>query len=79
MALFPQRLGFGHFWPKQVFSLVAFSPLPTTCCSENGWGPPFRSGSWVRDVEATESVQVKLHLISPLMGLTKQGVGMCQY
>lgn len=56
MALFPQRLGFGHFWPKQVFSLVAFSPLPTTCCSENGWGPPFRSGSWVReDVEATES------------------------
>lgn len=44
MALFPQRLGFGHFGSKQVFSLVAFSPLPTTCCSENGWA--FRSGSW---------------------------------
>ena len=50
MALFPQRLSFGHFWPKQVFSLVAFSSLPTTPCSENGWGPPFCSGSCVRNM-----------------------------
>jgi len=77
MALFPQRLGFGHFWPKQVFSLVAFSPLPTTCCSENGWGPPFCSGSWVRvkDVEATESsFTLSVHSRG-----SRSREGMCQY
>ena len=62
----------GWEMPKQVFSLVAFSPLPTTCCSENGWGPPFCSGSWVRvkDVEATES---SFTLSVHSTGLTKQG------